>query len=80
MAIRASRTLIGWIDVGFWLRALSSAFMMKRVEMPNMPSRLMSSAARAPTASWCGPFDHLLAIVQAKLGHQIALGGRLEPR
>ena len=57
MAISASRTLIGWIDVGFWLSALSSAFMMKRVEMPNMPSRLVSSCSSRADSFLVRPFS-----------------------
>ena len=53
MLISASRTLIGLMQLPAVLseRALSSAFMMKRVEMPDMPSRLLPSRS-----SWTSTF------------------------
>ena len=74
--ISASRTLIGLMQLPSTLSdsALSSAFMMKRVEMPFMPSRLVSSRSSLDVdLLGLALLDDLLAVVELELGHQVAL-------
>ena len=59
IAISDSRTLIGLMQLPLTLSdsALSSAFMMKRVEIPFMPSRLVSSFSSCTSIFLVRPFS-----------------------